>query len=138
MKNGIYNKIDSHSLWLRTGGAEGEQADFSGADLRSANLAGANLSGANLAGANLAWANLSGANLAGANLSGANLAMAILDRADLHGANLTGTILEKKKKTVSSVSPSFAEELQAKISEIESFLDMRGMKLASPISVLPK
>ena len=101
----IKSKIDSHSLWLRTNGAEGEQADFSGEDLRSTNLSLANLAGAELAGANLS------------------------------GAILTGTIL---KKTVSFVSPSFAEGLQAKISEIESFLDMRGMKLASPISVLPK
>ena len=57
--------------------------------------------------------------------------------ANLSGADLTGTILEKKN-TSASVSPSFSEELQAKISEIENLLDKHGMKLASPISILPK
>ena len=86
MKNDELKKIlDSHSLWLRTRGAEGKHA----------------------------------------NLSGANLS----------GADLTGTILEKKN---TSASPSFSEELQAKISEIENLLDKHGMKLASPISILPK
>ena len=42
--------LDSHSLWLRTNGAEGKRANLTRADLRGANLEGANLVGANLNG----------------------------------------------------------------------------------------
>jgi uncharacterized protein YjbI with pentapeptide repeats len=90
---------------------------------------------------NLEGASFYRANLVGANLEGANLEDADLTYADLEGANLTGTILEKKKTVsspVSSVSATFGDELNAKIAEIESFLDKHGMKLASPISILPK
>ena len=73
------------------------------------------------------------ANLVGANLEKANLEGANLYKANLYKASLFGTILEKK-----TVSVTFGGELNAKIADIESFLDKHGMKLASPISILPK
>ena len=126
----LNNILASHKLWVETKGKQGARANLMYANLARANLTDANLMYADLTDANLARADLTGANLTDANLMYANLMYANLARANLTGADLTGTILEKKE-TVSSVSPSFDEELS-------KLLDKHGMKLASPISVLPK
>ena len=121
--------LDSHSLWIRTLGAEGARANLKGenlegANLKGANLVGANLKGANLEGANLTYASFEGANLYGANLKGANLVGANLEGANLELANLAGAILEKKETTVSSES-----NLRGKLDELAKSLGFEIVSL---------
>lgn len=78
--------VEDHQKWLRTGGAEGSRADFSGADLHDCILAHVNLYGADLRGADLHGACLFSANLQKADLTGANFHGADLYSADLRGA----------------------------------------------------
>lgn len=110
--------LAAHDAWVRSGGREGQPADFAGLDLTRADLKGANLrkadlgnllaekaeltgaklfranlAGARLADARLRSADLSRANLRGCDLSGANLAGADLSRADLQGATLRRAVL---------------------------------------------
>ena len=60
MRQEDLNKIlESHKLWLDTGGVEGARANLSEANLSGAYLSGANLSEANLSEADLSEANLS-------------------------------------------------------------------------------
>lgn len=106
----LYERLESHRLWLATDGTKGDRLDLSGLDLvgRSfwrvdlrralldgSDLAGANLDHADLRGASLQRARLVGASLweariGDADLGGADLRDAKLDHADLRGANLQG------------------------------------------------
>jgi uncharacterized protein YjbI with pentapeptide repeats len=65
--------LQQHSLWLETGGAQGERADLSHADLSHITLIGADLTRADLTGADLTGANLSRASLWCANLTRAQI-----------------------------------------------------------------
>ena len=65
--------LQQHSLWMQTGGVQGERADLSHTDLSHAALIGADLTRANLTGANLTGANLSRASLWCANLTRAQI-----------------------------------------------------------------
>ena len=80
--------LDSHKLWLKTNGEQGERANLSSADLSSANLSSADLSSADLRSANLRFADLRSADLSSANLSSADLSSADLRSANLRFADL--------------------------------------------------
>jgi uncharacterized protein YjbI with pentapeptide repeats len=87
--------IESHALWLDSGGELGTRADFSGKNLAYAEMVDARLPDAllhktNLKAADLTLADLRGAALVQANLAEANLLGTQLQQADLQGANLLG------------------------------------------------
>lgn len=100
----ISKALKLHSLWIRSGGSEGERADLqraflvdadlTGADLERASMEGAVLCGANLRDAVFIDANLYGVRLQDADLRGADLRDANLSEADLRGADLTDADLE--------------------------------------------
>lgn len=76
--------VAAHKTWLKSKGAEGQQADLRNADLSEASLRGADLQRALMTGADLTRADLRGANLRKLDLQGV-----CLSRADLTGATLT-------------------------------------------------
>ena len=90
--------LAKHQRWLKTNGAEGQEADLQEADLRgailnhanleAANLQGAHFRGTDLQGAVLGVANLTGADLRDTNLKGVHLNRANLQRVDLRKADL--------------------------------------------------
>lgn len=105
--------LQSHALWLNSGGKDGrranfrnavlQQCDLSGSQLaeasfRGANLTGCTLSGSDLRGVDMSEAQLSGANLASASMTGAifsrtDLRNAVFDGADLQSVDFSGSIL---------------------------------------------
>src|SRR5579863_1262379 len=87
--------IESHALWLDSGGEVGTRADFSGKNLGYAEMVDARLPDAllhktNLKAADLTLADLRGAALVQANLAESNLLGTQLQQADLQGATLLG------------------------------------------------
>ena len=86
----ISDILHQHSIWVRTLGAEGSQADMSGVD-----LSGVSLRGVELSAVKMERATLTGVNMAGCSLSMAQLAGALMNRSnladpDLRGAQLPG------------------------------------------------
>jgi hypothetical protein len=139
----LKGKLEQHSLWVKSGGKEGNKIDLSGANLRGIYLNRANLSGANLSGANLSGANLEGAclscaylsnvDLSKADLSGANLSNVDLNKADLSGANLSDVNLSGAN--LSSTDLTNVKGIATKEEEIKAaqkilhILDQPGNKL---------
>ena len=80
--------LNSHKLWLKTNGEQGERADLRYADLRYADLSSADLRYADLSSADLRSADLRYADLRYAYLSSADLRYADLRYADLSSADL--------------------------------------------------
>ena len=95
----IEHTIARHGNWIRSGGTEGERANFVGVDLSYRSLRGTNLAAANLQGAVMIGTDISGALLAAANLRGANLFRADLRGADLRGADLLDTDMRHARLT---------------------------------------
>ncbi len=108
----------AHSLWLRSDGRKGRQADMSAADLSGtvlseknllmAKLSRARLKGATLVLIDLSQADLFRADLSDADLSGADLLLANFSQADLSGADLSvadlsGANLSQAKLTGASL-----------------------------------
>jgi len=79
-----------HDLWVKSQGADGARADFSGLDLSAYDLAQSNLCVADLSGATLVETQFKGARLIAADLRSANLTRADLSGADIRGANFAG------------------------------------------------
>lgn len=96
--------LQSHKLWLTSGGKEGERAnlegvelewaELQGADLQNAILNGAAFKNANLIAANLQGAQLRGASFDGAKLQAADLRTPFLNKAEFKNAILTKTNLQ--------------------------------------------
>lgn len=91
--------LQSHQLWLDSGGSEGDAAslegtDLQGADLQNAILNGAAFKNANLIATNFQGAQLRGASFDGAKLQGADLRNAFLKKAEFKNAILTKTNLQ--------------------------------------------
>jgi len=85
--------LETHRMWIETGGKEGKKADLRKTNLQKADLERANLQGALIGKANLQRASLSMANLKKADLYKTDLREADLQNADLMGA--TGLLVDQ-------------------------------------------
>lgn len=106
LKRPLSEILQSHALWVTSGGARGLAADLSGVDLRNIDcFAGCELTALKAPGAVFYGLDLRGAALQGAQLMGADLRGADLRRADLRGADLSGARLNYAKMQESNLLP---------------------------------